>query len=301
MSTSIEPFIHTKIVVLRSETSAQQAARVMCERAIGCVVVADNEGEISGILTDRDLTCNLLANPGDLDVPIGEIMTRTLITADESADLEQVIRIMDREGIRRIPVIRNMRGGRQKCVGLITLDDLIASEMVDISSLGRIVRKQLVRRGLRMVERRGIEAVWSRSAAHMDQSYHHFMNAMAEKTSLEKELCTQITRFVLGCLVQRIHYSGAAHLMAQLPRRLQEDLFSLPPGPDRSITVSSLVNETMIRFQMDEPMAYSVLLRVLSALGQILDPGQLEHVKAQLPEEFREIFPKSEKAQKPAA
>lgn len=298
---SIEPFVHRKIVVLHDDASAQQAARAMCDRKIGCIVVSDHEGHVVGILTDRDIVCGLFAYGSDPNTKISDIMTPRPIVIRETAEVEDVIKIMETNGIRRVPVVHKLeshvKSGREKCVGIITLDDLIASQSVESGRLARVVQSQLFRRRSSITkDARGYRSQL-RSEARADQTLNRFFNTVAEKARIDEDSAADLTEMMLSCIVQRMHYTGAAHLIAQLPHNLQDQLLDLPAGPDRSITLSSILNELSRHFGFDEKRAQEVASGFGDALRSLIAQGQFEHALAQLPDDIKCIL--TEKQEEP--
>jgi hypothetical protein len=90
---------------------------------------------LAGILTDRDLALAVLG--GDLDpktTPLGEVMSEGVIACDIKADLDEVVRLMRDQGVRRIPITENGR-----LVGLVTFDDLVVDGSVGLEALRSIV------------------------------------------------------------------------------------------------------------------------------------------------------------------
>lgn len=155
MSQSIIPFIHNKVIILSENTPAYSAARTMQEQEIGCILVKNKEEKIFGILTDRDLVCQLLSYGYPGDTKICEFMSTPLVTVNENSQLSQVIDHMVTLGIRRIPVMSTGRHDKkEKCVGLIALDDLIAAKAIDVEKLSQIVKNQIKRRSLRYLKYR---------------------------------------------------------------------------------------------------------------------------------------------------
>ncbi len=82
-----------------------------------------------GILTDRDIVVSVVAK--DLDarlLSVGEAMATKVVTAREQDSVIDVMELMRRQGVRRVPVT----GPQGVLVGLIALDDLLqvlAAEM----------------------------------------------------------------------------------------------------------------------------------------------------------------------------
>jgi len=197
---------------------------------------------------------------------------------------------MEAHGVRRIPIIDVDSHGKKHCVGLVTLDDLIATDQVSSDLVSRIVRSQIHRRRNRAVREIARFRVKTRSNARKEQTEHVFMKHFVNEMKLDRFIGEEVTIFLLGVLVRRLHFVGAAHFIAQLPERIQDQLLELPTGPDRSISVSSILDELIDRFHFDEATAQTLLVHFCIALESILDQTQLKHVKEQLPEELRSMF-----------
>ena len=101
------------------------AARLMRENHVGSLVVVDEIGGkriVVGILTDRDIVTSVLAL--DLDcstLMVEDVMSTDVVTARENDSLIDVMQIMRRKGVRRVPVV----GPEGELIGLVTLDDLL--------------------------------------------------------------------------------------------------------------------------------------------------------------------------------
>jgi signal-transduction protein with cAMP-binding, CBS, and nucleotidyltransferase domain len=110
------------------------AARVMRDRDIGDVVVMD-DGQVSGIVTDRDIVVRGVAEGRDADsTAVSEVCTTGVETIDPSASVDDALSMMREKDIRRLPVTKNGRP-----VGIISLGDLAVerepdSTLADISA-----------------------------------------------------------------------------------------------------------------------------------------------------------------------
>jgi uncharacterized protein (DUF2267 family) len=286
---SLEPFIHRKVVTLHQEASVLQAARAMCEKAIGCVVASDHEGHVVGIVTDRDLACAILAESRTSDLPIARIMATPVVTANEAAGVEGVLCLMETHGVRRIPIIQSLHHGRQHCVGIVTLDDLVAANLVEPEQLATIVQFQTLRR----VSRYQV----SENKTDLPTFYREIWNRAGLKAvGLDRASGGEVIELVLDALIERLHHTAAVCLIVQLPDALQEKLLRLPSGPDRSVTLPRVVFELESRFGMTEDMARGALRAVCGALDEVLDYENFGHVKAQLPKDLRDLFISEEPA-----
>jgi CBS domain-containing protein len=116
------------------ETNAtlRDAAEIMRDQDLGSVVVT-NGGEVCGIVTDRDLAVRAVAAGRDPnETKVEEVCNRDVVSLSPEQSVDDAIRVMKDEDIRRLPVID---GGR--AVGIVSLGDLAIARDPD-SALGDI-------------------------------------------------------------------------------------------------------------------------------------------------------------------
>lgn len=119
--------ICTRIVTIAYPImSVGDAARLMRERHVGCLVVVEeispSERVVVGVLTDRDIALGIVAADRDShSTRVGDIMTRNVVTAREEDSLLDLLTAMRRKAIRRIPVT----GPQQRLIGIVALDDVL--------------------------------------------------------------------------------------------------------------------------------------------------------------------------------
>ncbi|MEE9251779.1 MAG: CBS domain-containing protein [Thermodesulfobacteriota bacterium] len=101
--------------------SVKTAAMLMREKMVGSVVIVENKRPI-GIITDRDITVRVVADGLDVaKTKVREVMTGELITANEDTRAAELLKVIDENGIRRVPIVD--KNGHLS--GIITLDDLL--------------------------------------------------------------------------------------------------------------------------------------------------------------------------------
>jgi CBS domain-containing protein len=105
------------------DTPLTRVAQLMVLQDCGEIPVVENEDTRVpiGVVTDRDIVCRLIAKGiSPLDRTAESCMSQPAITVDEEASLADVLAVMEKHQIRRVPVV-NPRGA---CVGMIAQADL---------------------------------------------------------------------------------------------------------------------------------------------------------------------------------
>jgi len=289
--TSLQSFIHRKVVILPEDCPAQVAAKAMRDHQAGAVLVTNQTRKIVGIVTIRDFACRWAADFAEPNTFLSKIMTTEVYKKGPRAGLDDVISLMEMHGIRRVPIISEEVHHRDQVIGMIHLDDLVAAGAIAPHDLVRIVKMQIGRRFSLSAQYPSSIRSQRRSEAHLHQTMDRFCSVLAKQTGLSIEMAYPVTQFLLGCLVMRVSATAAAHFMAQLPKLVQDQLLDLPPGPDRSTSVRWIVSELGSRFRLQDDFARSLFSQFLSSLQNLVDVGQIQHLKAQLPEDFKSLFP----------
>ena len=108
-------------VTARPDDSVADVAKLMRTRNVGAVVVVD-DGSPVGLLTDRDITVDVVARGREpASTLVRSVMrTRPAVIRDEASAFDAA-RAFARKGVRRLPVVD--RAGR--LVGIIALDDIV--------------------------------------------------------------------------------------------------------------------------------------------------------------------------------
>jgi CBS domain-containing protein len=105
--------------------SIQNAACIMRDEDAGAVPVVDN-GRAVGIVTDRDIVVRVVAEGGQLNRPVREIVTGGLVSATPDMSTREAAELMSEHQIRRLPVVEN-----ERLVGIVSIGDLAVKEGKD--------------------------------------------------------------------------------------------------------------------------------------------------------------------------
>ena len=123
----VKELMNRHIVAVSPEDSAASAAHLLNRYNIGSLPVMTSEGRLRGILTDRDIVTRCVAAE---ELPetcrVRDIMTRSIVTVDEDADIREAAKLMSDGRIRRLPVLRG-----DLLVGMLSLGDLSRCRVCD--------------------------------------------------------------------------------------------------------------------------------------------------------------------------
>lgn len=117
-------------VSVTPEESAGLAARLLSRHNIGSLPVCDENGRVHGVITDRDIVTRCVAAGDDPEnTPVGDLMTRGVISVNPGEDAERAAELMGRGQVRRLPVTENGR-----LVGMISLGDIAQTAALTVET-----------------------------------------------------------------------------------------------------------------------------------------------------------------------
>jgi CBS domain-containing protein len=121
----------TEVVTITPSAPITDAALSMREEDIGALVVVNDRGNPIGILTDRDIVVSVVADSKNpVEISVEDVMTKQLISVQEDASIFEILKILAKNNIRRVPVMR-----KGKLVGIVSVDDLIVVITTELSNL----------------------------------------------------------------------------------------------------------------------------------------------------------------------
>ena len=139
---SIQEFCERDVAIVEKNSSVIEAARKMRELHVGDVVVCAKEDGLLkpvGILTDRDIVVGLIALEIPIDsVRVEDVMTPSLVTVQDDADVAETVHLMETYGVRRLPVVDD----KGALAGVISSGDLLGVLGTEILALARLPARQ---------------------------------------------------------------------------------------------------------------------------------------------------------------
>ena len=123
----VKDVMTTPALSVSEYTDVFHISKLMKENDIGVIPVCSKNGEIKGIVTDRDIVLRVLGEGRTTDSVLAkEIMTAQVTAVSPMTDLDDAFSIMSEIKVRRLPVVSD-----KKLVGMVTLGDL--SQSLDYS------------------------------------------------------------------------------------------------------------------------------------------------------------------------
>jgi CBS domain-containing protein len=104
---------------MQSKANLASAAKTMVQHDIGSLVVVEGKNPV-GIITERDITKQVIKGSRVLKEPLSHAMTKGLVTAPPNMLIQEAFELMLMNKIRRLPILEN-----NNLVGIVTEKDLM--------------------------------------------------------------------------------------------------------------------------------------------------------------------------------
>lgn len=115
------------VYTARPEETVMDAVHKMIAYNIGALAVVDEGGKLKGILSERDVMHMLARDAANLErTRIAERMTRDVVTAIPSDDVDECLNTMTEHRIRHLPVCE-----KGKLAGMVSIGDLVKCKLDD--------------------------------------------------------------------------------------------------------------------------------------------------------------------------
>lgn len=117
------------VTTARPDTSVSEIAAKLASKKIGAIVIVGEAGRVAGIVSERDLV-RVIAEfgPAGLQKEAADVMTRQVVSCQESATLDELMDVMTTGRFRHIPVVED-----GALVGLISIGDVVKLHLADMA------------------------------------------------------------------------------------------------------------------------------------------------------------------------
>ena len=107
--------------------TVMDAVRKLVTHNIGALAVVDEKGELKGIISERDILRMLVRDAATLEgTRVAERMTRQVVVAAPTADVDECLNAMTENRVRHMPVCE-----KGKLTGMVSIGDLVKSKLDD--------------------------------------------------------------------------------------------------------------------------------------------------------------------------
>jgi CBS domain-containing protein len=105
---------------LSADDTLVTAAQRMRDADVGSLPICTDDGQVTGIITDRDIVVKCIANGGDPSTAtVGSIASEMVYTVGPDDQIENALSVMEDHQVRRLPIVEN-----GKLVGMLAQADV---------------------------------------------------------------------------------------------------------------------------------------------------------------------------------
>jgi CBS domain-containing protein len=116
----VRDLMHKGVEIMAPDTPVTKLAKKMREKDVGAIPVGSN-GQLVGMVTDRDITVRAVANGKDLSqLTAQDVMTKGVVCCRDTDKVRDVLHIMEEKQIRRVPVTDE----NERVIGMVSLGDI---------------------------------------------------------------------------------------------------------------------------------------------------------------------------------
>jgi CBS domain-containing protein len=116
------------IISIEPTADLATAAKLLSAHRIGAVVIRGAGGRLAGILSERDIVRAVSEQGADaLAVPVGQVMTRNVVTCGENDTIADIMERMTAGKFRHLPVLND-----GALIGVISIGDVVKARVEEI-------------------------------------------------------------------------------------------------------------------------------------------------------------------------
>ncbi len=133
----------SKVVTTRPYATVATVIGMLKLEGIGALVVTGEDGELIGIISERDIVRGLVIHGDELlKLPASKLMTQSVKTCSPGNNIKDVMAEMTRSRIRHLPVLD---GGR--LCGIISIGDVVKNRLDELEMETSVLRDYIGGRG----------------------------------------------------------------------------------------------------------------------------------------------------------
>ena len=120
----------------RADASVMDVAARLSAMRIGAIVITGVDGTIAGIISERDVVRVVGQHgAGALDWPVADVMTRAVLTCQDSDTVDSLMSVMTARRFRHLPVVE---GGQ--LAGIVSIGDVVKHRVAEVEHEASMMR-----------------------------------------------------------------------------------------------------------------------------------------------------------------
>jgi CBS domain-containing protein len=126
----------SNVVSIEPTATLSTATKLLAEHRIGAVLVYGPDHRIAGILSERDIVRAIAARgSAALDEPVGQVMTRKVVTCTPSETVGTIMERMTEGKFRHVPVLEDGR-----LTGIVSIGDVVKFRLHEMEAESAALR-----------------------------------------------------------------------------------------------------------------------------------------------------------------
>ena len=129
----------SRVLTSTLDQSIGDTVKMLHSEKIGAVVVCDDDGNVVGLISERDII-NGLADHGAavLGLDVSQLMTSAVLSCRTSDEIVDLMATMTEKRIRHIPVIED-----RMLMGIISIGDVVKSRIAETEHEAELLREYI--------------------------------------------------------------------------------------------------------------------------------------------------------------
>ena len=128
-----------EVLTAPPDTSLFEIAELLSANRIGCIVIAESDGKVIGIVSERDIVREIAkVGAAVLKEPVEAYMTKSVVSCRESDTMDRLMGEMTAHRFRHMPVV-----DRGHLVGLVSIGDVVRMRIAETEMEAAAMREYI--------------------------------------------------------------------------------------------------------------------------------------------------------------
>ncbi len=111
------------VISISPDQDLSAAITMLAEHNIGALIVIGSEGDLVGIISERDIIRAFASEENALSLTVNDVMTKEVITGLPVDDVMSVIHTMTERRFRHLPIVDG-----DQLIGIISIGDILKAQ-----------------------------------------------------------------------------------------------------------------------------------------------------------------------------